>query len=435
MNKAPSLLVGELLVVGVDHRTAPVALRDQLYIEPDDQPAFLEQVRQAGIGEACLLSTCNRTAVVAADGDPEAAATALLGVLAARADIDPAALQGQSFRYMGEDALRHIFALAASLESQVVGEPQILGQVKESHRLAAGAGLCGPRLEAVLQAAYGAAKRVRNSTPVAEQPVTIAASMLLVARQIHGDLSHCSVLLIGLGEMGEMIASELSEAGVGHLTVVHPSIARAEAAALRLQCHVQDWARLDAQLAESEIVVSASGTGRHTVSTTMAEAALRRRKRRPIFFVDAAVPADIEPSVGPVNGAFVYDLDDLEGVARKGKASREATLEAAQRVVDDEVERFLSTLAEREAGPAVKALRDHFEATRTEILTNGKLDAETATRLLIKRLLHGPSEALRQASADSVASDRSLEKTVRRLFGLDDKAQSAPPRTKGEEEA
>ena len=435
MSKAPSLLVGELLVVGVDHRTAPAALRDRLYVEPDAQAAVLAQIRETGIGEACLLSTCNRTAVMAADGDPKAAVAALRRVLAARAEIDLADLAHQSFCYDGAAAVRHVFALAASLESQVVGEPQILGQVKESHRLAADAGLCGPRLEALLQAAYGAAKRVRSTTPVAEQPVTIAASMLLVARQIHGDLSRCTALLIGLGEMGEMIASELSEAGIGHLTVTHPSIARGDAAALRMQCHVADWDSLDAQLDESDIVVSASGTGRHSVSASMADAALRRRKRRPIFFVDAAVPADIEPSVERVNGAFVYDLHDLEGVARKGKASREATLEAAQGVVDDEVERFLSSLAERQAGPAVKALRDHFEATRSEILSNGKLDAETATRRLINRLLHDPSEALRQDSADPAASERSLEKTVRRLFALDDKAQAARRRREGEDEA
>ena len=409
---------GELLVVGLSHRSAPFGLRDRLYLETGEQPRLLAEIGAAGIAEACVLSTCDRIEVVAVHREPMAAATELLRILATRAETEAGGLLEQSYHYEGEEALRHVFAVCASLDSQVIGEPQVLGQVKESHRLAAAAGMTGPTLEAVLQAAYGAAKRVRSETPVAQQPVSIVTSTLLVVRNLHGEIGRCNALLLGLGEMSELFGFELRDAGVADLVVMHGSAARAEAAAHRLQCHFRPWEQLEDAVTEADIVVASTGSGRYTIEPALVQAALKRRRRKPILFIDAAVPGDVDPAVEKLDGAFVYDLDDLERVAREGKASREATAVAAWRILNEEIDAFLRQRAERAAVPAVSALRRHFEGVRAQILSDGKLDAEAATRLLVNRLLHDPSEVLREAAARPESEATQLERSVERLFRI-----------------
>ncbi|MCH8155809.1 MAG: glutamyl-tRNA reductase, partial [Proteobacteria bacterium] len=380
------------------------------------------------VAAAMVLSTCERLEVMAVADAPAAGAQALVGLLAEETGTEADEFGAGSFRHLGAEALRHIFAVTASLDSQTVGEPQILGQVKESHRRAVEAGTAGPALDAVLQAAYGAAKRVRSETSLAEHPVSIAASALLVARDVHGALERRGVLLAGLGEMGEFMAAELIDAGVGDLVVMHASLGRAEAVAHRLGCHFRPWPELDDALAGADIVVAATGTGRYTVTAPLAEAALKRRRREPIFFIDTAIPGDIDPAVARLDGAFVYDLEDLERVALEGKANREAETEAAWRILDEELAEFLRQRAERAAAvPSVAALRRHFESARAAVLAEGGAGAkggagaEEATRRLINRLLHDPSEVLRAAAAgDRDPQGRAaLETALRRLFRID----------------
>ncbi len=407
-----------LLVVGVNHRSATSALRERLFTETQDPAELFAELRGAGFGEACVLSTCDRIEILAVHEEPAAVQDSLAGLLARRASLDAATFQTQSYRHLGPDALEHLFAVTASLDSLVVGEPQILGQVKESHRLATAAGMVGPKLEPVLQAAYGAAKRVRSETRIGERPVTMATAALSLARQVHGDLDRRSGLLLGLGEMGEALGQELRDAGIGELMVVHSSLDRAEAAAHRLGGHFRPWEELGEALAAADIVVAAAGTGRYSISVPDIRQALKRRRQRPMFLIDAAVPSDIDPAVEAVSGAFVYSLDDLEEVAREGVAAREATMRTAWDILGEETARFLRQRAERSAVPAVTALREHFESVRQEILANGKLDAEAATRLLVKRLLHGPSEALREAAGRKSGEQHEMERAAARLFGL-----------------
>ena len=369
-----------------------------------------------GIAEALALSTCDRVEVAAVCDDPEATFGLLEELLIARSGLPSASFDGQWYRASGGEAVGHLFAVTAALESQVIGEPQVLGQVKESHRIAAASGVLGPRLEAALQAAYGAAKRVRSETPIGEMPVSIAAAAVQLAKRIHGDLGRSTVLLLGLGEMGELLACELRTAGSGRTLIVHESDRRAEAAAHRLECNFRPFVELSDALAEADLVVAASGTGRSAVAAEAAERALRRRRRRPMFFIDAAVPGDVEPAVGDLDGAFLYDLADLETAAMEGRASRQATLEAARRIVEEELAGFLRSRAEREAVPAVVALRRHFEKMRDGVLAQPGLDAAEATRLLVNRLLHRPSEALRRAAAEGAADRETLERSVETLF-------------------
>ena len=410
---------GRLLVFGVNHRSATAALRERLLIEESHRPAILEAVHALGLDESLLIATCDRLDVVALHAEPESAFALVRDVFARQARVTPDDMERQSYRHFGEAALRHVFAVAASLDSQMIGEPQVLGQVRESHRLARAGGTLGPGLEAVLQGAYATAKRVRNETLVAQRPVSIAASAMSVARNLHGDLARCNGLLLGLGEMGDLMALELKEAGVADLVVMHTSSALAEAAAHRLHCHFRPWDELAEGLMNADIVVSAVGSGRHIVTAPLAEATLKRRRRRPILFIDTAVPGEVEPGVEDRDGAFVYDLDDLEGVASQGRAAREAMAPAAWQILGEEVTAFLRQQAERTAVPAVTGLRQHFEAMREQVLAESGTDAGAATRLLINRLLHGPSETLRSVAAGDPGAARALEQAIGRLFRLD----------------
>ncbi|MHA1599390.1 MAG: glutamyl-tRNA reductase [Alphaproteobacteria bacterium] len=406
-----------LVAVGISTRSASAALSELLFDSEPDQAVLLAAVREFGMAEGMAVATCERVELWASSvaTDPT---DGFLNMLARKTGLDAAELRGQVYCHRDDEAVRHVFAVAASLDSQVVGEPQILGQVKECHRQAAAAGLIGPVIEPVLQAAYGAAKRVRGETPLAQQPVSIAASATLVARDVHGDLGRRTALLIGLGEMGEFLAAEFKDAGIGDLVVMHTSATRSEAVARRLNCHFRPWEELDEGLAGTDIVIAAMGTGRYAVTAPMAETALKQRRREAIFFIDAALPGDIDPAVGQLDAAFVFDLADLERVARQGKATREAATTAAWRILDEEIAAFQRRRAERGAGPSVVVLRRRFEALRAEVLEDSRLGADEATRLLLNRLLHDPSEVLRQAAVKA-NTDTDLDVAVRRLFRLD----------------
>ena len=276
-----------LLVVGANHRSSSLTLRDRLFVEDAEVPAFLARLKETGIGEALVLSTCDRVevqAMVAGAPSNDDGAGRITGVIAAHAGMQPGDLAEQLYVIEEADAVRHLFAVAASLDSLVIGEPQVAGQVKAGHRMARDAGMVGADLEAVLQAAYGAAKRVRRETAIGERPVSLAAAAVELARDLHGDLARCSGLLIGAGDMGELVAEHMDGAGLGQLTVVHSREAQAQAQARRLGCH---WAGIEAlasMLSEADIVFSAVGARRHTLSADMVRGALgkRRQPARPL---------------------------------------------------------------------------------------------------------------------------------------------------------
>ena len=409
---------GRPLIVGANHRSSSLILRDRLFVEDAQVPGFLERLRQAGIGQALVLSTCDRVEVQAIHPQPVAGAALLMEALAAHGGVTADDLDGQVYVLADADAVRHVFAVTASLDSQVVGEPQVLGQVKACHRLAHAAGMSGPDLEALLQAAYGAAKRVRGETAIGERPVSMAAAAVQVARDVHGDLGRCSGLLIGAGDMAELIAGNLVGAGLAHLGVTHPTEARAEAVARALQCHVAPFDQLAGLLAAADVVVTSLGSRRHTLGADMVDAALRQRRRRPVFLIDAAIPGDVEPAVNRIDEAFLYDLGDLERVALEGRDSREAEARAASAILDQAVGEFVRGRAERAAVPTLARLRRHFEDARETALAEFPDDAAEATRRLVNRLLHEPSEALRGMAADDTAQWTAAEDTLERLFRL-----------------
>lgn len=421
MAAIPTQNDARLVVVGANHRSSAMALRDRLFVADLDQPAVLGALGRAGLTQAIVLSTCDRVEIQAAHGDPAAAAEIITRFLVDRGGEGVGVVRSQLYALHDEAALRHIAAVAASLDSLILGEPQVLGQVKAAHRVALAAGMVGPELEAALQAAYATAKRVRSETAIAEGPVSMAAAAVQLARDVHGDLGRIAGLLIGTADMGELLAEELQKADLARLSITASSLARAEETARRLGCHVAGFEPLAPALRQAEVVVTASGSGRHVVTAAMMNTVMRERRRRPVFIVDLGVPADVERAVEDIDGVFRYDLDDLERIAMAGRASRASAAAAAGAIVDAEIAGFLRLRAERSAVPALIALRRHFEAERERALRDAGGDAARATELLVNRLLHAPSEALRQLAAvgsEGEAERIAAERLLRRVFRL-----------------
>lgn len=402
-----------LVVAGIDHRSAPADLRDRLQIEDMAVPAALAGLRAAGFGEALILSTCDRVVAIGLVDGPDAAALPLFAEAAGvpGADLPP------GLKLAGGAAEDYVFALGASLDSQTIGEAQVLGQLKAAHRLAQDLGHAGPGLGPILDAVYAAAKRVRAETRIAEGPVSMAAACAQLCRDLHGDLARVTALAIGPGDMAQLLVEQLRAAGLSNVVCVARLRRRAEAMAHRLSAHVGDMVELPRLLASADIVVAGQGDGRYVVTREEAERALKARRRKPIFFADAAIPRDVEPQVEALDGAFVYDLDDLERVAAEGRAGRKAEVERARTILAEEIGRFRSGQAERRGVPAVVRLRRRFEAARRDALAETG-DAARATELLVNRLLHEPSERLRRIAAEE--GEGGAESALRRLFGEDE---------------
>ncbi len=420
-----------VVVVGANHRTSSADLRDRIFIDDASAPAFLERLKAGGIDQAIVLSTCDRVEVQMVAVAPQEARTTVARALAEGAALSREEIEAGLYLHEGAAAVRHILAVASSLDSVVVGEPQVLGQVRSGRQLARRAGMVGPELDAVLQAAFATAKRVRSETEIGQRPVTVVAAATQIARDVHGDIARCAGVLVGTGEMGEFLAGELLQRGLARVTVVAANARRAAAVARRLGGHYAEIDELVAVLAGAEVVIGCAGSGRYLVTGEMMEEVQRRRRRRPVLVLDVAVPSDVEPAVSRVDDTYLYDLEDLEQVALAGKANRQAAAEAAWRIVEEELETFLRGRAARRAVPTLVALRERFEAARREVLAQtGTGDAEEATRLLVNRLLHAPSAALRDAAADD---DALLDTAVRRLFGLDGDAGRDDEEDGGEE--
>jgi len=406
-------------VAGVNHRTSSLGLRDQLFIEDEAVPGVLAVLREKGLDEAVLLSTCDRVEVVGAHPDPQAAAETALAVLADQVQVPLADLKAQANVLYDEPAVLHLFNIAASLASLVIGEPQVLGQVKAGHRMAREGGMPTGVLESLFQAAYVAAKRVRTETGVGEGPVSIAAVATMLVGDLHGDLGKVSALLIGAGDMGEMVAEDMIGEGLTNLTVIHPRERRARRTAKVLGCTCDSFENLDALVPKTDVIIAALGGGGRIVGKDLVAAALKARRRRPILVVDTAVPGDVDPAVHDLDDAYVYDFGDLERIAMEGLVGRGTEAEAAQRIVDEEVRAYLSGRRERDAVPLVADLRQYFEQQRAQALAEAGGDADKATHLLVGRLLHGPSTRLRRAAAEADLDLAAAERLLAHLFQPD----------------
>lgn len=398
------------LVVGADQRSSSLAVRDRLHVDEADHAKLLTALRREGIDQALMVCTCDRVEVHAMHAQPEEAGRRIIAVLARHGGFAPEDVAGQLYVLTGHEALRHVFAVAASLESTVVGEPHVLGQIKDCHRLSREAGLLGSDLDAAIQRAFATAKRVRSETAIGAGPVSVCAAAVGIAEAVHGDLTAASGVMIGTGEMGETLAESLRAAGLGRLWVTDPRPARAEAAARALGCDTLAVGDLAAAGPHADVTVACLGATEPVVAVETARSMMSGRAGRPMVLLDMGLPGDIDPRVDGLDGVFLYTLDDLERVARDGQKARNGEVNAARRIVDEEVTAFVRNRAERAAVPVFARLREHFEAERARAVADSGGDADKATRLLVNRLLHGPIRRLRDIAGTGQADASELSR-------------------------
>lgn len=406
------------LIVGVNHRTGSLTLRDKLFVEDARVAGFLGRLRDHGVDQALVLSTCDRVEVIAASSDVERDVQLIRETFSDHAGLPADEVSRAATSVVGAEAVRHLFRVASSLDSVVVGEPQVLGQIKACHRLARDQGMASGDLDRLMQAAFSTAKRVRTETAIGERPVSIAAVAVGIAREVHGRLEDTRALLLGTGDMGELVAEELLKGGLGMLTFCDFGRPAPEVTE-RLGAYRIEMADLTAALADADVIVTAVGGRTQALNADMVRLALKARRSRPQFIVDASLPRDVETAVDRLDDAFLYDLADLERLAMEGQASRSFEAESAEQIVGIEVESYLRGRIARTAAPVLSALHAHAAGLRDGVLSEVGNDAERATQLLMQRLLHTPSERLREMT-QSGEDIEAMERLIRELFGIAD---------------
>jgi glutamyl-tRNA reductase len=414
----------DLLLVGVSHRTAPVAVRERLAIEPEAVAAALAELTGlAAVREAAMISTCNRVELYVAADDAERAATGLAQVLARRAGVAVGDLAEHLYQHRDAAAVRHLFRVASSLDSLVVGEPQILGQTKQAYDAAVQHGTAGAVLRACFEeGAFRVARRVRRETAIARNPVSVSSVAVDFARQVVGDFGKKRVLIVGAGKMSELAARTLRTHGAT-LTVVNRTRARADEMAQHFGADVVDWNDLRGALVAADIVIASTGAQRPVLTLDLMKDVRKARRGHPLCLIDIGVPRDVDPEVGELADIYLYDIDALQKQASEHRAEREEEAAEAEAVVEQELGRFVKRWRSRQLGPMVSALQAHFHTiARAEVqrVSGGVDDKEKKARLdllesCMKKLLHLPMTALREADPDEVLP---MVQAVQRLFAL-----------------
>jgi glutamyl-tRNA reductase len=407
-------------ILGINHKTAPVALREKVAFGEDRLAAALRALRQEmGVSEALILSTCNRTEVYWSGP----ASGAELSQWLERHHGDNLDLAASLYIHQESRAVEHAFSVASGLDSMVLGEVQILGQLKDAYRIAQESGSTGPILNKLFQAAFSAAKRVRTETRIGANAVSLASATVSLARRVYEDLSAHNVLMIGAGDMNALTARHFVSAGIKRMVIANRTLETAQALADELKAHAVSLGDLDKELTESDIVISCTASPLPLISKRAVEAAIRARRRRPIFMVDMAVPRDIEPEVAELEDVYLFSIDDLQQLVDENIQQRELAAGGARLLINEEVARFLADSRAQDAGPAIRALRQQAEGIRQQtveqarrMLAAGKSTDEVLEYLantLTNRLLHAPTQALRQAAE---LADLALAETVTRLL-------------------
>jgi glutamyl-tRNA reductase len=412
--------IQNLTLIGLDFRHCPDSLRARLFVDDVEIPDILSSLRAAQLTDAIVISTCDRLEVTLTSADPAAAMAVIAGILAAPLGMDSRLVTPYMSCLTGFDAVHHLFRVTASLDSQVVGESQVLGQVKAGHAAARKHGMANGLVDRCFQEAFRVAKTVRSETEIGNSPVSIAATAIDRCRALHGDLSDRGGVLIGTAEFGALMAEQLQRAGLSRLRVIDTNLNRAAALARRLSCHHGVMTDLGTALVDGDILLAAFGSGHHLLDNEMLASILRRRRQRPMLILDLAIPSDLDPSVNRLDDVFVFTLDDLEDAARDGRANRLSAAMAAEGLVVAAADDFRGTLEGRRADPEIAALQSRFQALRDEVLrAEPTADADKATQLLINRLLHAPLSRLRDMARDDALSAERRQ-MLRMLFDLDD---------------
>jgi glutamyl-tRNA reductase len=418
----------KLLLTGLNHKTAPVEVRERLAFEDKVLPEALDDLkRRPGLLEGMILSTCNRVEVaVTADeqADPE---TAVESFLAQSRKVDRAWVTPYLYRFDGANAIRHVFRVASSLDSMVVGEPQILGQLKSAYALAKERGAVSGFLDLVLTRAFNVAKRVRTETDIGQSAVSVSYAAVELAREIFGSLAGKRVLVTGAGKMAESAARHLKRAGISDILVTNRTRVRADAMAEEFGGRVIDYQYFEDAVPDVDILLTSSGAPHYILTRDQMRAAMSKRRGRPMFLIDIAVPRNIDPSVNDLEGVFLYDIDDLGKVVDANLKGRIQVANEAEEIIREEVDRMMLRLKSREVAPTIVSLQEQLEAVRRGELERqrSKLGAlspqqeeaiDAITRGIINKIAHGPISELRRQASDP--SGVHLISVIRKLFRL-----------------
>jgi len=434
-----------LILVGISYRTAPVELREQVdFVARGVEAALRALAARGATREAVVLSTCNRAELYAACDDVKRARADLVNFISEFHGVAPGAVLPHVYDDVDLGVARHLFRVAAGLDSLVVGEPQVLGQVKEAHTAASEVHSVGPMLNRLFHSSFVVGKRVRTETGLGSGAVSVTFAAVALARKISGHLKGRSVLVIGAGEMGKLTALHMKSQGVHHVTIVSRTMSHAARTAEAIGgASAAPWDDMDAALGASDIVITATGAAAPILTKAHVETVMRPRRNRPLFIIDIAMPRDVEAAAGEIEQVFLYNIDDLRATVRENLARRASEVARAEDIVGEEVEKFGGWFRSRGAIPTLVALRQRFEHIRLSELErlDFKLSAlppeararvDEITHLIVEKLLLTPTEQLKSlGDAETVGA---YAEALSRLFGLaqqqgdEEDAERTPPR-------
>jgi glutamyl-tRNA reductase len=418
-----------VLVIGLNHSTAPVRIRERITFPGDEEGHVTRGLLEIpNVEEAMVLSTCNRSEVIAVAEDPQSVSETLIQAVGKIHGLEEDAFRPFLYVKHGVEGVRHVFRVASSLDSMVVGEPQILGQVKEGYRRAGTVGATGPILNRLMHRAFFAAKRVRSETGIGVAAVSVAYVAVELARKILGELTDKSVLLIGAGEMAELAARHLANQVEQPIVVANRTLENACALAHRLQGSAVSMDKLQDGLASADVVITSTGSCDPILTTTEMKSVMRKRRHRPIFLIDIAIPRDVDPAVNDLDGVYLYNIDDLQAVVEENVGGRKQEALRGELIVDEEVEKFMRWAQTLDSTPTIVALKAKLESIREGELTrlNGKLShlspearetVEMITRSIINKVAHDPISFLKKSGSSSKRNTYFY--AVQRLFKLD----------------
>ena len=420
-------------LIGVNHKTAPVGVREKLAISESHLPEAMRQlVAEPGVTEAIIFSTCNRVELLVryANSPPD-----IYNFLYRYFGVDAQLLCGHLYQHNGSDAVRHLFRVASSLDSMIVGEPQILGQVKEAYAVARSVGAVHSRMDALLTRAFVVAKRVRTETAVGNSAVSVASVAVELAKKIFGSLNGKHVYLVGAGKMSELAARHLVAHGAGAVFVANRTHERALELADKFQGKAILFEQLYDTAVDADIVITSTGAPHHIFRREHGELFLHKRKNRPMFFIDIAVPRDVDPAMGKLDGIFVYDIDDLQSVVHSHVADRGREAEQAEKIIEQEVKRFYERIDTLDVVPTIVSLQGQLEMVRQAEIdkVRGRLGSltpeqemavEAMTKGIVNKVLHAPISTLKTAARDRQRDPEAttIIELVRKLFNLNARA-------------
>jgi glutamyl-tRNA reductase len=422
----------KLLLAGLSHKKTPVHLREKLALPEAALPDALRELQNLGASEAIILSTCNRVEIALTSPDDEAPEAIIERFLQAWQG-SATAFEGHLYQLESRAAIQHLFRVAASLDSMVVGEPQVLGQLKSAYAIAKTEGMVGGLLEQVVTRAFSVAKRVRTETGIGQMAVSVSYAAVELARKIFGSLKGHSVMIIGSGKMGELAAKHLHRSGAKRIFVTNRTWERAEEMAAVFQGSAVEYTQFAAMLHEVDIVIASSGAPHYILGREEMQRAITARKNKPMFLIDIAVPRNIDPAVNDMEGVFLYDVDDLEGVVNANLQERSKQAEQAEAIVTDEVERMVARLKLEEVTPTIISLQEQFEGIRVGEVARAlrrmpgltpeqqrivEAQLEAMSKSIVNKIAHLPISALRH-NAGQPDGDQFLD-AVRKVFHLQD---------------